>query len=124
MAKRPVSWNGDIGGEKGEGVVLYKGNFVQGKKEGEGELNFPDGNCYAGNFKGDKYHGEGKLTWKKADGIHRYEGTFVDGEFEGEGTEFYPNGEKYTGGWMKNKRHGPGVKIEPRVYKDGKLEKN
>ena len=37
---------GTLEEKKGEGVVLYKGNFVEGKKEGEGELNLPDGNRY------------------------------------------------------------------------------
>ena len=39
---------------------LYKGNFVNNKKEGKGKFLYPDGARYEGEFKNDNFNGTGK----------------------------------------------------------------
>ena len=45
----------------------YKGQFINGKKEGEGIYNYKNGDIYNGNWKNDNKEGEGKYNYKNGD---------------------------------------------------------
>ena len=52
----------------------YKGEVnIKGEKHGEGEINFPNGEKYVGNFVNNNYHGFGTYTF--------VDGTFLFGEW-------------------------------------------
>lgn len=60
----------------------YQGEWVNGKKHGQGVLIMKDGSKFVGEFK--------------------------DGEICGQGTKTYECGMCYTGGWLNGERHGQG----------------
>ena len=55
---------------------MYKGEFKNGFKNGQGVLTSPNGKKYEGDFKDDMKHGKGVLIYK--DGKH-YTGDFKNG---------------------------------------------
>ena len=74
---------------------FYIGNWVNGDREGQGIMHWPDGRTYVGNWVNNKRDGKGILT-------------------------FFKNGAKYAeynGNWVNGKRHGDGVLI----IKDGPI---
>ena len=116
----------------------YKGNLVNGKANGEGELVLFNKVKYIGNFfvddipngkgkminlmDGSEYEGdvvqgkkEGKGILKFKDGTV-YEGEFKDDDFNGNGILKYNNGRKYEGNFKEGKMDGNGKFI----WEDGK----
>ena len=94
---------------------IYEGEFLNGKREGEGILNYTSdsefyGNSYQGKFLNDRYHGEGIYKYVTGD---YYEGNFRMGRFDGFGIFYYKSGEDdgdiYEGYWQNGREHGPGV---------------
>lgn len=85
--------------------VVYKGDWVYGKKEGEGYISYPDDDTYRGSFKNDVRHGKG---------IHRFqelksymEGTFVEDKLEGLVIyKLSSTGKTYSGNMVKGKYEG------------------
>ena len=61
----------------------FTGNYLDGKKNGEGVFLYPDGS--------------------------KYEGSWINDLREGWGTYTYPNGDTYEGEWYQGRRHGQGV---------------
>lgn len=61
----------------------FTGNYLDGKKNGEGVFLYPDGS--------------------------KYEGSWLNDLREGWGTYTYPNGDTYEGEWYQGRRHGQGV---------------
>ena len=55
----------------GEGILklpngeIYKGSYVEDKKEGHGVFLWPNGKCYDGGWKNGKQHGVGTFTDSK-----------------------------------------------------------
>lgn len=64
------------------------------------------GTIYKGEWLNNRFHGSGNLV--SSDG-GRYEGGFAAGEKSGYGTNYYFDGSTYKGGWESNQRHGYGV---------------
>ena len=62
-------------------LPTYSGDWVNGKREGFGEMDMDDGLTYEGEWKNDLENGEGSLI---ADGWFTMTGPFVDGKREGE----------------------------------------
>lgn len=56
----------------------FEGNYVMGKKTGEGKFVWADGSVYEGCFQDNNLHGQGKYT--------------------------FPDGRSYEGEWSHNKR--------------------
>lgn len=82
---------------KGENFPLidgiYKGDIVEGVRQGYGSITWPNGDIYEGEFK---------------DGLRDGKGTLVSG-----------NGHKYTGEWKRSQKSGRGEELWPngrRVY--------
>lgn len=114
---------------------IYEGNFVNGKWEGTGTLDFPGKLKFQGNFKdfaplspgkityanGDSYDGELNVLTINGKGTYYYQnGKTLSGEFKDakivNGTGYlFENSSSYEGGFQDGVFHGYGV-IK---YKDG-----
>ena len=83
----------------------YEGDFVNGKRKGQGTSTSEYGEVYTGQFANDKYNGKGKL-----EGIFSgiYEGDFVDGKRQGQGMLTDIFGAVYTGQFVNDKYNGKG----------------
>lgn len=87
--------------------LLFTGNWVEGKPNGEGFFEIP--------AKKQKIHGffekgfTGQCHWDYADGSY-YEGAVVDGQYHGQGQKVSKEGNLvYVGNYEKNKPNGYGV---------------
>lgn len=100
----------------GYGTVLYaeqdpgerskfQGEWVHGKRHGQGILIWRNGSRYDGNFIDDKLGGQGALLW--ALGLE-YRGEWINNYAHGRGELRFPNGKRYFGEWANGKRHGWG----------------
>ena len=58
------------------GNIMYEGDFINGKKEGNGKLIDENGNYYIGQFKNDLRNGRGKMFL--SNGIIIYIGIFIN----------------------------------------------
>lgn len=103
---------------------VYEGQYVDGKRDGEGTYNYNNGDKYVGNFKEGKREGKGSYSFKSG---ATYTGEFKDNKFNGQGTYIFPNGNKYTGEFADNTFNGEGTLvaadgtvIHKGKFKDGK----
>ncbi|MGL6107216.1 hypothetical protein [Romboutsia sp.] len=91
---------------------VYKGEFINEKRNGFGVCIFNNKERYEGLWKDDKMHCVGKYTYN--DGSV-YSGDFKHGLIEGMGRYRYANEEIYKGYFINNKRNGKGSLY----YRDG-----
>ena len=91
---------------------MYKGEIINGKRNGFGICIFSNKERYEGLWKDDKMHSIGKYIYN--DGT-TYSGDFKNGLVEGLGTYTYKNKNIYKGYFTNNKKNGKGVLY----YKDG-----
>ncbi|GHT91529.1 hypothetical protein FACS1894122_04110 [Alphaproteobacteria bacterium] len=108
-------YEGDVGKDlepHGKGIMIlptglkYEGEFVNGKKSGEGILWYANGNNFQGKFKDDEiYDGIRNLPNGKSE-----QGRFIDGKLNGKGNIQYPNGDWYVGNILEGLPHGKGWK--------------
>jgi len=98
-----------------DGSIKYEGDWVNGKREGNGKAVYKNGDYYIGSFKNNFRDGKGIEYYKN--GNIRYEGDWVGGKKEGYGKKIDEDGEYYIGQWKNNIRHGKGVDYS----KDGKI---
>lgn len=78
---------------------------AQGQLEGEGRLQWKNGDSYEGHFAAGLFHGKGKLSSATAG---TYRGDFVAGAMEGLGDLAYGDGSNYSGEFKANQFHGKG----------------
>lgn len=71
-----------------------------------GEMRFPNGEKYVGDFKDGQPHGQGTLTWSNGE---RYVGTWSNGKRNGRGAFSWPDGSIYVGEFRNDKKHGHGT---------------
>ena len=90
----------------------YKGEMVNGVREGKGTYLFPNGDKYEGFWKNNKMEGKGVYSFKDGD---KYDGDWVAGKKEGQGIYIFSSGAKYEGNWVQNKMEGKGIFF----YKNG-----
>jgi hypothetical protein len=88
----------------------YVGSWVNGTRQGRGEVTWPSGSRFEGEIKNDMKNGQGKH--RSADGSV-YSGLFQDNKMHGHGVYTWPSGHRYEGQWENGKRHGHGVEVEP-----------
>jgi len=97
-------------GEETTSEYIYKGEFLNGKQHGAGQMNIlhPNfkGDKYVGEFKDDKYNGQGTYTSANGD---KYVGELKGGKKNGQGTYIFADGEKYVGEWKDGKYNGQGT---------------
>ena len=84
----------------------YDGEFVNGKREGEGKLIYANGNQYEGTFLSGLPNGKGKLIQTDND---IYEGEWKNGKINGQGIRYHNNGDKYVGNHLNDVRSGKGL---------------
>lgn len=85
---------------------FYIGEHVDGKRQGEGILRFPNHDRYVGHFFNDLQNGKGVIDYHNGD---RYEGNFVDGKKQGKGIFTWENNDRYEGEFLDDKINGKGV---------------
>ena len=121
--------------EDGVQETVYKGNFVDGRKDGIGVLEFKKGDIqlkeFSGEFRGEmpffgvmKYrdgglydgellnyrrNGKGKMVYSRLNkDFRKYDGFWKDDMFNGKGTLFKTNEEVYSGDFENGLMHGSG----------------
>eukprot|EP00442_Polarella_glacialis_P036644 CAMPEP_0115112738 /NCGR_PEP_ID=MMETSP0227-20121206/40872_1 /TAXON_ID=89957 /ORGANISM="Polarella glacialis, Strain CCMP 1383" /LENGTH=382 /DNA_ID=CAMNT_0002512469 /DNA_START=72 /DNA_END=1216 /DNA_ORIENTATION=+ len=94
-----------------DGATCYMGHWSQGKRDGQGRLNYcADGSSfYEGGWQAGQKHGFGKQTWPSG---NSYQGQWLLGKMSGQGAMIWRHGsgsEKYSGSWVDNSPHGEGT---------------
>jgi len=98
----------------GRGEILYpdgrryKGEFQLGRWHGEGLATFPNGDTYSGEYRLDQRHGDGEYRWK--DG-RIYKGQFFNDVRHGIGFYQWRDGAVYRGEFWEGARQGKGEYI-------------
>ena len=87
---------------------IYRGEWVHGRRQGEGTLTFKMGR-YVGAWENGMRHGRGVEELGNGE---RYEGEWAEGLKQGVGTYFWDNAEvvmvQYHGEWQRGCMHGQG----------------
>ena len=86
-------------------TAVYRGWWVDGLMDGQGELQFA-GNRYVGDFSEGDRSGLGMQVFQSGE---RYDGLWFHNMMHGMGTLLFPNGDKYTGTFKNNTFHGRGT---------------
>ena len=87
-----------IGTQTFENGDIYTGDFLNGKKHGNGLLKTPTKRSYDGAWEDDLPHGYGTNTFPNG---KKYRGEFRKGKPFGDGQWTYSDGRTYTGKWIK-----------------------
>lgn len=74
----------------------YTGYLTMGVPDGWGEMLFPGGEIYRGEFDNGAITGYGCFIWTNG---NRYEGYFLAGQLHGDGTMTCANGDVFSGTW-------------------------
>ena len=102
---------GDINGfgyYKWDGIGTYSGNWLDGKKHGQGTMVWDDGSKYEGGWALDEFSGDGTYYYNNGD---TYVGEWRNGKKYGKGVFSWKSGDVYEGNWVEGKRSGSGVMI-------------
>ena len=97
------------------GKILYEGDFINGKYEGNGKYFYENGEYYIGQFKNGLKNGKGTEYYSNRK--IKYEGDYINDKAEGNGKYILENGEYYIGQWKNDLPNGKGKKY----YPDGKI---
>ena len=98
-------WTNCIGEKVIDGEYRYKGEFLEGKRHGFGQLDVLNpkfnGDQYSGEWSNDKRNGQGTYTFSNG---RRYVGEWRDGKYNGQGILTYADGRPPREGiWEDNK---------------------
>lgn len=119
------------GKKHGQGTFMgrdgdhYSGGWKDGKKHGQGEYTWSDGKIYKGDWQDDNPYGQGVLITTSGD---TYDGQWKEGRPHGQLTFTSPSGVKYDGEWQSGLQHGSGTSIDSSgrkyvgTWKDGKKD--
>lgn len=100
-----------MGKRHGDGELTWKngdkyvGKFKNGYIEGRGTMTFRDNTEYSGQWKMNKFHGEGTRRFHNG---NVYNGNYTDGKRQGQGKCYFANGDMYVGDWKNDTIHGFG----------------
>ena len=72
--------------------VLSQSNSSTAIRQGNGVMNYANGNKYTGEWKGDSFDGNGEYVW--ADG-RIFKGRYKEGKMHGQGEMLWPDGRTY-----------------------------
>lgn len=91
----------------------YKGEFIQGRREGLGLLTYANGTTYDGEWTNNLFHGHGTFTsFDFSSGTphrgQRYEGEYEFGRKHGKGLQHLIDGSVYDGAFANNLFEGDG----------------
>jgi len=87
--------------------ILYEGNFINGKFEGNGKYIYDDSDYYIGQYKNGLPNGKGIDYY--SNGMIKYEGDYINGKGEGYGKYIWENGDYYIGQWKNGLFNGKGT---------------
>lgn len=87
----------------------YRGDWVDNRPHGQGEMQYQNGNRYLGEWKNGQRNGKGQLFYRSGS---YYKGNWVNNKRDGKGFMQNRNGERYAGTYANNKPHGFGVRVE------------
>ena len=82
--------------------AIYKGEFKDGKRHGQGTIIYPDGSEYVGQWQNNSPNGQGTLTYFYGE---IYVGEFRNGMRQGIGSHTYGNIMQYEGEWKLSLLH-------------------
>jgi hypothetical protein len=95
-----------IGTFKGRDGYSYTGNYVLGKRQGQGTQTLSNGDVFEGEFVDDSPHGKGLLRLASGD---TYEGQMVRGQIEGAGVYKFKSGNMFSGTFSNAQPNGRGT---------------
>ncbi len=84
----------------------YVGEWKYGAFDGYGTFTYSNGDSYSGGWKKGNFDGNGTYTYSDGD---RLVGEWKNGNCEGQVTLTYANGDMYVGGWKNNTFNGYGT---------------
>lgn len=96
VVQKKIYNNGDV----------YEGEFLNGKRHGNGKYKYSNGDIYKGEFKDGSFTGNGEYYFAKTG--DRFNGNFKNGKFCGNGTIFFSDGAIYDGMARNGQPHGYG----------------
>ena len=85
----------------------YEGDWINGKKCGNGTETWADGSVYEGTFESDQRHGRGIFRSGPKGDI--YEGEWSRNHRHGLGIQTFSDGSKYRGEWRRGAIEGEGI---------------
>ena len=98
----------DINKKRNNGKnILYEGEFINGKFEGNGKYIYDDGKYYIGQYKNGLREGKGIIYYKN--GKLLFECKFINDTAEGNGKYIWENGEYYIGQYKNGLKNGKGT---------------
>ena len=89
------------------GKIIYEGDFIDGKFQGNGKYIYDNGELYLGQWKNGFRNGKGTYCYKN--GNIMYIGDWINDKYEGTGRYILENGEFYVGQWKNGFRNGKGT---------------
>ena len=110
------------GKRNGRGLMEWKngtkyfGEWNDDNRHGRGVLMYFDGGVYSGQWRNGMFHGDGRATYANGD---KYKGQYENGKRHGKGKMVWRNGSEYDGGWKEGKQHGKGTYTAPDGTKKG-----
>ena len=93
-----------IGIQVGSSGYIYEGYWRDGKLHGRGRTIYPDTPSYVGEFIEGKKNGQGIEYYYN--GNKKYEGEWKKSSYRGQGTYYTEDGDKYTGQWIYDEGNG------------------
>jgi len=122
--------NFTLGIRTGEGAYkigerTLRGTWEDDRVTGSGICFAPEG-VYQGTFVKGFYEGDGRLDYTNGD---RYEGRWARGEKDGTGKMVWADGKVYEGKWLVGQPHGEGImyltngRIQEGIFVEGKFDR-
>ena len=90
-------------GLKNYSEAVYRGELLEGKRQGLGVMQYRKARVYEGEWDRDQRCGKGMERYSNG---NRYEGDFVNGKPHGNGIYTWANGEVYEGEWSAGLKEG------------------
>ena len=110
---------------RASGRADYSGEFVAGRKHGQGVKTWPNGDRYSGAWQDDWRHGYGSYVFGRGPWQgERYDGEFALDRRHGEGTYRFSSGDVYSGPWRDDAAIGaPTAMMVAKARFDAELRK-
>ena len=101
------------------GNILFEGNFINGKFEGDGKYYYDNGDYFIGQYKNGLRNGKGTIYYKNEN--IRFEGEYINDQAEGYGKCILETGASFIGQFKNNLKNGKGVLYYPdgNIFYDG-----
>ena len=101
-------------------IQRYRGDWLHGKPNGNGAMQYGNEDKYEGNFSNGRLNGEGTFTMANGD---KYVGGFSNDRTNGYGEYISANGDTYKGQWKDGSKFGIGTytsssRIYTGIWKD------